>query len=152
MRKPWCDTKETSKGYCSSVPQAAGFQLCSKNRNLRTKIHQKNFKEDEDDLIIRLHALLGDRWPLIAGRLPGRTDAEIKKYWNTRLRWKLMRMGTDPAKHRMIGHNFPLHREQKEREQFAGSSVHDDSVSDTATSSEEKVCAVPDLNLGLTLS
>ncbi|GLJ11007.1 hypothetical protein SUGI_0140210 [Cryptomeria japonica] len=39
---------------------------------------------DEEDLIIRLHKLLGDRWTLIAGRLPWRTKEEIEKYWKLR--------------------------------------------------------------------
>ncbi|KAI9090927.1 hypothetical protein K1719_028412 [Acacia pycnantha] len=41
--------------------------------------------DQEEDLILRLHKLVGNRWSLIAGRLPGRTDNEIKNYWNTRL-------------------------------------------------------------------
>ncbi|XP_045806055.1 MYB-like transcription factor ETC1 [Trifolium pratense] len=42
------------------------------------------FSEDEEDLIIRMHKLVGDRWPLISGRLPGRTAEEIKNYWTSR--------------------------------------------------------------------
>ncbi|GLT85600.1 hypothetical protein SLE2022_037870 [Rubroshorea leprosula] len=41
---------------------------------LRPDIKRGNFSEDEEDLIIRLHQLLGNRWRLIAGRLPGRAD------------------------------------------------------------------------------
>ncbi|GKV03680.1 hypothetical protein SLEP1_g15945 [Rubroshorea leprosula] len=60
---------------------------------LRPDIKRGNFSEDEEDLIIRLHKLLGNsfcRWRLIAGRLPGRTDHEIKNYWNTSLRKRLI--------------------------------------------------------------
>ncbi|KAH7572432.1 hypothetical protein JRO89_XS04G0256100 [Xanthoceras sorbifolium] len=32
-------------------------------------------------------------WSLIAGRLPGRTDNEVKNYWNTHLNKKLCRSG-----------------------------------------------------------
>lgn len=39
------------------------------------------------------------RWSSIATRLPGRTDNEIKNYWNTHIRKKLLRNGIDPVTH-----------------------------------------------------
>ncbi|XAR67479.1 hypothetical protein NMG60_11002252 [Bertholletia excelsa] len=43
------------------------------------------FTEDEETLIIRMFNLVGERWSLIAGRIPGRTAEEIEKYWNSRV-------------------------------------------------------------------
>ncbi|PKA46713.1 Transcription factor CPC [Apostasia shenzhenica] len=42
------------------------------------------FREEEEDLIARLHRLIGDKWSLIAGRIPGRTAAEIETYWKSK--------------------------------------------------------------------
>lgn len=39
------------------------------------------------------------RWSRIAAQLPGRTDNEIKNYWNTRLKKRLRSQGLDPATH-----------------------------------------------------
>ena len=68
---------------------------------LRPGIKRGNISEDEEDLIVRLHGLLGNRWSLIAGRLPGRTDNEIKNYWNTHL---LKKLNSAAAPHKDLPH------------------------------------------------
>ncbi|KFK42528.1 hypothetical protein AALP_AA1G006200 [Arabis alpina] len=37
--------------------------------------------QEEDDLISRMYKLVGERWDLIAGRIPGRTPEEIERFW-----------------------------------------------------------------------
>nr|AFC88038.1 MYB110a [Malus domestica] len=80
------------EGKWHQVPYKAGLNRCRKSCRLRwlnylkPNIKRGDFTEDEVDLIIRLHKLLGNRWSLIAGRLPGRTANDVKNYWNTRLR------------------------------------------------------------------
>ncbi|XP_078438523.1 transcription factor MYB1-like [Wolffia australiana] len=79
-------------GRWRSLPSNAGLNRCPKScrlrwlNYLRPGIKRGNITPEEDQLIVRLHNLLGNRWSLIAGRLPGRTDNEIKNYWNTSLR------------------------------------------------------------------
>ncbi|KAG0473240.1 hypothetical protein HPP92_015097 [Vanilla planifolia] len=77
----------------------AGLLRCGKScrlrwvNYLRPDIKRGNITSEEEDLIIRLHSLLGNRWSLIAGRLPGRTDNEVKNYWNSHLCKKLRKEG-----------------------------------------------------------
>eukprot|EP00252_Welwitschia_mirabilis_P016696 TRINITY_DN3696_c0_g2_i3.p1 TRINITY_DN3696_c0_g2~~TRINITY_DN3696_c0_g2_i3.p1 ORF type:complete len:294 (+),score=59.49 TRINITY_DN3696_c0_g2_i3:487-1368(+) len=83
------------EGNWRNLPKNAGLKRCGKScrlrwmNYLRPDIKRGNISEEEEDLIVRLHKLLGNRWSLIAGRLPGRTDNEIKNYWNTHLSKKL---------------------------------------------------------------
>ncbi|KAK7374553.1 hypothetical protein VNO80_07985 [Phaseolus coccineus] len=83
------------EGKWHLVPQRAGLNRCRKSCRLRwlnylkPNIKRGDFSEDEIDLMIRLHKLLGNRWSLIAGRLPGRTSNDVKNYWNSYTRRKL---------------------------------------------------------------
>ncbi|KAJ7943848.1 transcription factor MYB39-like [Quillaja saponaria] len=63
-------------------------------------IKRGKFTEDEERIIINLHSVLGNKWSKIAAHLPGRTDNEIKNFWNTHLRKKLLQMGIDPTTHK----------------------------------------------------
>ncbi|XAR70480.1 hypothetical protein NMG60_11027340 [Bertholletia excelsa] len=78
-----------------TVAIKAGLNRCGKScrlrwlNYLRPNIKRGNISLEEEDLILRLHKLLGNRWSLIAGRLPGRTDNEIKNYWNSYLSKKI---------------------------------------------------------------
>ncbi|XP_071706550.1 transcription factor TRY-like [Rutidosis leptorrhynchoides] len=40
-----------------------------------------NMSADEEDMIYRVHKLVGNRWDLIAGRIPGRKPEEIERFW-----------------------------------------------------------------------
>ncbi|XP_077239966.1 transcription factor MYB1-like [Tasmannia lanceolata] len=91
------------EGRWRDLPKKAGLKRCGKScrlrwlNYLRPDIKRGNISDDEEELIIRLHRLLGNRWSLIAGRLPGRTDNEIKNYWNTTLSKKVRGQTTQLA-------------------------------------------------------
>ena len=56
------------------------------------------------------------RWSLIAGRLPGRTDNEIKNYWNTSLRKRAAAEGKElPIHNRRRRPTRSEEREERER-------------------------------------
>ncbi|TVU51195.1 hypothetical protein EJB05_02604 [Eragrostis curvula] len=100
--------KANGEGCWRSLPKAAGLLRCGKScrlrwiNYLRPDLKRGNFTSEEDDIIIKLHQLLGNKWSLIAARLPGRTDNEIKNYWNTHIKRKLLAGGIDPQTHRQL--------------------------------------------------
>nr|KYP52811.1 Transcription factor MYB39 [Cajanus cajan] len=89
-----------------TLPMHAGLNRCGKSCRLRWEnylrpdIKRGKFTEEEEQLIINLHSVLGNKWAKIATHLPGRTDNEIKNYWNTNIRKKLLQMGIDPETHK----------------------------------------------------
>ncbi|KAK9220688.1 hypothetical protein WN944_009111 [Citrus x changshan-huyou] len=100
--------KKEGEGRWRTLPKRAGLLRCGKScrlrwmNYLRPSVKRGHIAPDEEDLILRLHRLLGNRWSLIAGRIPGRTDNEIKNYWNTHLSKKLISQGIDPRTHKPL--------------------------------------------------
>ncbi|OIV91630.1 hypothetical protein TanjilG_09042 [Lupinus angustifolius] len=92
-------------GNWRTLPKNAGLQRCGKScrlrwtNYLRPDIKRGRFTLEEEESIIQLHSILGNKWSTIASHLPGRTDNEIKNYWNTHIRKKLLSMGIDPVTH-----------------------------------------------------
>ena len=96
---------------------------------------------------------------MIAGRLPGRTGNEVKKYWNSHLKRKLIAMGIDPNNHRIGDHRKIAkisetnaepsnasrnHEIDRPRKQIVDLRGDDDNTSFLEISTP---CVLPDLNL-----
>ncbi|KAL5219406.1 hypothetical protein ABZP36_020090 [Zizania latifolia] len=116
LRPPCCDESSVKKGPWTREEDEKlvayvekhghGSWRCCKScrlrwiNYLRPDIKRGNFSPEEEETIVTLHSILGNKWSTIATRLPGRTDNEIKNYWNTRLKKRLVGAGIDPATHR----------------------------------------------------
>lgn len=103
---PWSPEEDaTLKSYIEengtggnwiALPQKIGLKRCGKScrlrwlNYLRPNIKHGEFSEEEDNVICSLYISIGSRWSIIAAQLPGRTDNDIKNYWNTRLKKKLL--------------------------------------------------------------
>ncbi|KAL3848982.1 hypothetical protein ACJIZ3_010864 [Penstemon smallii] len=80
------------EGNWNSVQRNSGLMRCGKScrlrwaNHLRPNLKKGSFSADEEKLIVELHSKLGNKWARMASQLPGRTDNEIKNYWNTRLK------------------------------------------------------------------
>jgi hypothetical protein len=79
------------------VAKRAGLQRCGKScrlrwiNYLRPELKRGTFSSQEEQLIIHLHSILGNSWCQIAASLPGRTDNDIKNYWNSFIKKKKLK-------------------------------------------------------------
>ncbi|KAF8396297.1 hypothetical protein HHK36_017912 [Tetracentron sinense] len=98
---PWTSTedailveyvKKHGEGNWNAVQKQSGLFRCGKScrlrwaNHLRPNLKKGAFTVDEERLIIELHAKIGNKWARMVAHLPGRTDNEIKNYWNTRIK------------------------------------------------------------------
>ncbi|ESQ34927.1 hypothetical protein EUTSA_v10008528mg [Eutrema salsugineum] len=103
-------------GTCDwrSLPQRAGLQRCGKScrlrwlNYLRPGIKRGKFTAQEEEDVIKLHAVLGNRWAAIAKQMENRTDNDIKNHWNSCLKKRLSRNGIDPMTHEPIINNLTV--------------------------------------------
>nr|KAJ0222728.1 hypothetical protein LSAT_V11C200071710 [Lactuca sativa] len=76
---------------------------------LRPDLRRGSFTEQEERTIIDVHRILGNRWAQIAKHLPGRTDNEVKNFWNSCIKKKLIAQGLDPNTHNLLSaHQIPI--------------------------------------------
>ncbi|XP_073271234.1 transcription factor GAMYB-like isoform X2 [Primulina huaijiensis] len=80
------------EGNWNAIQKHTGLTRCGKSCRLRWANHLRPdlkkgaFTLEEENIIIELHAKMGNKWAKMAAELPGRTDNEIKNYWNTRIK------------------------------------------------------------------
>ncbi|XP_065858790.1 transcription factor MYB61-like [Euphorbia lathyris] len=92
----------------SSVPNLAGLERCGKScrlrwiNYLRPDLKRGSFTAQEETIIVNIHRIIGNKWAQIAKHLPGRTDNEVKNFWNSSIKKKLISKGIHPNTHQLI--------------------------------------------------
>ncbi|XP_055804762.1 transcription factor MYB46-like [Solanum dulcamara] len=128
----------------SSVPKLAGLERCGKScrlrwiNYLRPDLKRGCFSEQEERTIIDVHRILGNRWAQIAKHLPGRTDNEVKNFWNSYIKKKLISQGFDPNTHNLLSTSHQNNK-KKDNNNYTTSSVFTIETSLSSLSTKELV-------------
>ncbi|PKA45640.1 Transcription factor GAMYB [Apostasia shenzhenica] len=100
-KRPWSSAEDEKLIECvkqngernwPAVANFSGLSRDSKSCRLRWLNHlsprhnNEPFTPEEECTIIQLHSIYGNKWSLMTKHLPGRSDNEIKNYWNTWLK------------------------------------------------------------------
>ncbi|KAJ7948146.1 MYB-related transcription factor [Quillaja saponaria] len=84
--------KGHGEGNWNDVQKNSGLSRSGKScrlrwaNHLRPNLRKGSFTLEEELIVINLHAKLGNKWASMAAQLNGRTDNEIKNFWNTRMK------------------------------------------------------------------
>ncbi|XP_028756404.1 transcription factor MYB41-like [Neltuma alba] len=114
--------KKHGCGSWRTLPKNAGLLRCGKScrlrwiNYLRPDIKRGPFTSEEEGKIIQLHGMLGNRWAAIASHLPGRTDNEIKNYWNTHLKKRFLHSSGHSLEAQEPSFKGPHHRSDMKSE------------------------------------
>ncbi|KAK4358482.1 hypothetical protein RND71_020711 [Anisodus tanguticus] len=112
------------EGHWNAVHKQSGLARSGKScrlrwaNHLRPDLKKDPFTPEEENSIIEMHAKMGNKWSRMAAELPGRTDNEIKNYWNARLK-KQRRAGFSMYPPEVC---FPAFSENKENKELGTSS------------------------------
>ncbi|KAG0451310.1 hypothetical protein HPP92_026509 [Vanilla planifolia] len=114
-RGPWSPEEDATlrsylerhgiSGNWIALPQKAGLKRCGKScrlrwlNYLRPNIKHGGFTQEEDNIIFSLYKSIGSRWSIIASQLHGRTDNDVKNYWNSKLKKKILTAGETNTRH-----------------------------------------------------
>ncbi|PON62233.1 MYB transcription factor [Trema orientale] len=114
--------RKHGEGNWNAVQKNSGLARCGKScrlrwaNHLRPNLKKGSFTPEEERIIIELHSKLGNKWARMASQLPGRTDNEIKNYWNTRMK-RRQRAGLP-----LYPHDIPVQYQNDNNQRHSSSS------------------------------